>query len=439
MFHKIFTVVVFVAVYSYLATARRYRARAVWLGALVLALGGVYCLKSEPGFAAAALETIRTVLMAVNWPVIAILSGMMLIAETFTSSRVPSWLSDVLVERSGTVGWALLLVCALASIISAFVDNVATVLIVAPLVFELARRLKISPVAPIIGVAISSNLQGMATLTGDPPSVLLAMHLKPPMTFNDFFVYHGKPGMFFVVQMAAVFSLAVLYLGFFRTLRQKPARITRPKVTTWTPTITLFALIGSLAVMSLGPAEYQHPGVMCLAFAAGLLAVTRMRSRAAARDALRNYDWRLVLLLMGVFVVVKSLDQVGLTDDIADAISSSTGGSLMGTYVLIIAVSVLLSGFIDNIPYITLMLPVTTRLSESLGLENGILLAYGLLIGSCLGGNLTPLGASANIVSVGLLRKHDRHVTFWDFAKMGVPFTLAATIPAAIIVWFIWR
>jgi len=439
MFHKIFTVVVFVAVYSYLAVARKYRARAVWLGALVLALSGAYCLEAEPGFAAALLRTFWTVFWAMNWPVIAIFSGIMLIAEMFTNSRVPSWLSDVLVERSGTVGWALLLVCALASIISAFVENVATVLIVAPLVFELAKRLKISPVAPIIGVAISSNLQGMATLTGDPPSILLAMHLEPPMTFNDFFVYHGRPGMFFVVQMAAFFSLAVLYLGFFRKLRQKPVHIERTRVTTWIPTIMLCALIGSLAMMSLGPPEYQYPGVVCLIFAVGLLAATSMQPGSSARDALRNYDWRLLLLLMGVFVVVKSLDIVGLTTDIADAISSSTGGSVLGTYVLIIAVSVLLSGFIANIPFITLMLPVTTRLSESLGLENGILLAYGLLIGSCLGGNLTPLGASANIVSVGLLRKRDHHVTLWGFARMGVPFTLAATIPAAIIVWFIWR
>lgn len=440
MFQKIFTIVVFLCVYGFLASAKKRRTRAVWLGALVLMLGGVYCREAPSGFLDAARMSIGTVFEAVNWTVIGIFAGMMLLAEMFTSSKVPLWLSDVTVERSHSVGWALVLVCALASLISAFVENVATVLIVAPLVFELSKRLKISPIAPIVGIAISSNLQGMATLTGDPPSMLMAMHFDPAMTFNDFFWYRGKMGMFFVVQVGAFCSLAALYFGFFRKLTREPGPVERVRVTTWAPTIALVGLIATLAVMSLGRHEAQYPGLVCVVFGIGTLLATFFRSRKDAVDALKSYDWRTIMLLMGIFVVVRSVHLVGLTSDIAGCIKTWTGGSLLGSYVLIIVVSVILSGFIANIPYITLMLPVTGQLSAELGLDpNAPLLPYGLLIGACLGGNLSPLGAEANIVGVELLRRRGHHTSFWDFAKMGIPFTAAATVPAAVVVWFLWR
>jgi Na+/H+ antiporter NhaD/arsenite permease-like protein len=201
----------------------------------------------------------------------------------------------------------------------------------------------------------------------------------------------------------------------------------------------LVALCLALAGMSLGPDWLQSPGLTCTGFAVALLLFTLVRSRHMAKQAALHFDWRTVLLLMGIFVVVKALDLVGLTTDIAHVIERSMGGSVLGTYAFVIIVSILLSAFIDNIPYITLMLPVASKLSENLGLPSGALLAYGLLVGTCLGGNLTPLGASANVVSVELLRKRGHHVGFWDFAKMGIPFTIAATVPAAVVIWFLWR
>ena len=438
-YEKIYTIVVFAIVYAYLGTARRYRAGAVWAGVLALAVGGIYCAGTDGPFLERLLATIVSIFGNVNWTVIAIFSGMMVIAEMFTQSKVPLWLSDIVVERSGSVGIALVLVCALASIVSAFVDNTATVLIIAPLVFELAQKLKISPIPALIGVAISSNLQGMATLTGDPPSMLLATHMDPNMSFNDFFWYGGRPGIFFAVQVGAVFSLLVLYVLFYRRMRQRPSGISVAKVTTWLPTWVLAALIASLAALSLASERFQMPGPVCLVFAFVLVVLSAFKSRAAVKDCAKAFDWRTILLLMGIFVVVGAIHQSGLTADIAGAFGSLTGKSVLGTFCLLIVVSVVLSAFIDNIPYVMLMLPVTTELSKGLGLGTSPLLAFGLLIGACLGGNMSPLGASANIVAVERLRREGLHVNFLQFAKMGVPFTIAATIPAAALIWFLWR
>jgi len=430
MNEKVVVGVVFLATYAYLVVCRKHRATAIWIS-----IGLLWA-------ATLALEQCQIISLGkmlrhdIRWNVIGILSGTMVLADLFIESKVPAVLADALIVRSSSAGWAMFWVCVLASAISAFVDNVATVLIVAPVAIAVAKRLEVSPVPFLIGLAISSNLQGTATLIGDPPSMILAAHEK--MTFNDFFVFHGKPGIFFAVQVGAVASFSVLYL-FYRRYKQPVAEIEMVQPTSWVPTVLIVVMVTSLACASKVDPDFKwFAGVSCMTFAlAGLVWAWRVWPQRA-KHILRHYDCSIMFFLMGVFVLVAALSQVELIDDVARLIGREVGDSKAGAFVCIVGFSVVLSAFIDNVPYITAMLPVVSKLSAIMGLPNDYLLAFGLLMGACLGGNITPIGASANIVSLGLLRREGHHVNIVEFARMGLPFTLAATVAGAAFIWFVW-
>lgn len=430
MNEKLLVGIVFLITYAFLAISKRLRATAIWLAIGVLWLATVFV----EGFQIVSLGKI--VCDDIHWNVIGIFAGTLILAELFVESRVPVLLADLLIGRSKTAGWAILWVCVLASAISAFVENVATVLIVAPVAIAVARRMDVSPVPFLIGIAISSNLQGTATLIGDPPSMILATHEK--MNFNDFFFFRGRPGIFFAVQAGAVASFAVLYL-FFRKYRQPVVEIEVVKPRSWVPTGLLVAMVVSLACASFVDPDFRwFAGTACMGFAAaGLLWAWRVWP-AEAKDTCLKYDWSTTTFLAGVFVLVAALDQVGIIDDIAVAVGKAVGDSRLAAYACIVGFSVALSAFIDNVPYITAMLPVVMKLSMIMGMDNDYLLAFGLLMGACLGGNITPIGASANIVSIGLLRREGYHVNIVEFARIGLPFTLAATIVGAGFIWIFW-
>ncbi|MBU4418687.1 MAG: anion permease, partial [Candidatus Omnitrophica bacterium] len=149
---------------------------------------------------------------SVNWNVMGIFVGTLAVADVFMKSRVPAVIAEIIVDRAKNTAWAILLMCALAGFISAFVENVATVLIIAPIALTLARKINLNPIKMMIAIAISSNLQGAATLIGDPPSMLLAGFTK--MNFGDFFLYRGKPSIFFAVELGAFVSFFVLMFLF---------------------------------------------------------------------------------------------------------------------------------------------------------------------------------------------------------------------------------
>ena len=425
---QIYIAVVFCLVYLYLIFFKQHRGPAVWSGIIVMSLFSFLHVERFliPG----------AYVGFINWNVIGIFAGTLILAEIFIISKVPVLLADIFIDRSKNVGMAILWVCALASFISAFVENVATVLIVAPVAVALAKKLKVSPVPFLIGLAISSNLQGTATLIGDPPSMILAGNLR--MNFNDFFFFKGKPGIFFAVQIGAVASFLVLYL-FFRKYKEPVMDIPRVKVTSWVPTWLLFGLIVALAISPIWDPEFQFlGGVICMAFGIIGLVWQAFRDRKEARRIIRDYDFDTTLFLAGVFVLVGILESVGIIDLLKDFIVSTLGTNPFINFTFIVWFSVLVSGFIDNVPYITAMIPVTIKLSTELGLSP-YLLAFGLLIGSCLGGNITPIGASANIVSVGILKREGYPISFMEFVRIGLPFTLAATALSYVFVWLVWR
>jgi Na+/H+ antiporter NhaD/arsenite permease-like protein len=468
---QIVTVIVFAGAYLYLIFSNRHMATVLWGGVILLwlllglapALAGhtpmitpldMFMLDRQTVAGTASLAW-----RSINWNVIGITAGTLILAEVFIWSRVPAVLSDLLIDRSPNVCCALLGVCAIASFISVFAANVATVLIVAPIAIELARKLKTSPAPFLIGIAICSNLQGTATLIGDPPSMLIAAQYK--LNFNDFFWHNGRPGIFFAVQVGALASFAVLWL-IFRKYRQPVARMPVPALKSWVPTILLCAMIAGLALGSLADADFLwFGGAVCLACGFAAVGWLWRRNRPAAAPAgapqgagyegmtdrqvaagiLKSYDWSSTCFLMGVFLMVRAMVRTGVVQLAADWVGSVTGSSALLAFVIIVVFSTALSAFVDNIPYIAVMLPLVMQLETGVGGQPGLgrnmVLAYGLLLGSCLGGNITPVGASANVVAYGMLRKMGEKTTFWDFVKIGLPFTLAATAAAGAFVWMV--
>lgn len=413
---------IFLLVYVGLVIGKRYRPIIVWAGILVaLAVNAL-----EPG----------EILQGINWNVLGIFAGSLILAELFLVSRLPETIADVLINRSPNLGIAFLSIIIFTSILSSFIENVATVLIVAPIAIQLARKVDVSPVPVIIGLAVSSNLQGTATLIGDPPSMILAA--ARGMNFIDFFWYRGKMSIFFFVEIGAIFGFAVLFL-FLMGMKKSPVRIPVTRVRSWTPVWLVAFMILLLSLASFIDKDFTwFAGTVCVLIAvAGLFWYVRIDRKGFERLA-RYFDFGTMAFLAGIFVIVTMLEERGAIAAFVDRLGSYPGAGPFLVYSAVVWISVLISAFIDNVPYITAMLPVVIGIAGRLGMSSE-LLVFGLLIGSCLGGNITPIGASANIVALGILDRTGHHVDFRSFVKIGLPFTLAATAAAYIALWFVWK
>ena len=364
-----------------------------------------------------------------------IFAGILFVAEVFADSGMPLRIADLLIDRSKNVGVAILLVCLFSGFVSIFVENVATVLIVAPVAMVVARRAEVSPVPFLIGIAVSSNLQGAGTLIGDPPSMILASFLR--LNFNDFFFYQGRPSIFWAVQVGAITSAVVLWLMFRR--HRQPVRFIEPgKIESWVPTFTIVGVVVLLALSPIvDPGFHWLGGTICAVAGLAMVVWAGRREPGRARTLFRHFDWNTTFFLIGVFILVASMQKVGLIEDLAHQFARLTGDSPLVIYVSLVALSVLFSAFVDNIPYITTMIPLVREVAVGVD-ANPVPLIFGMVLGASLGGNITPFGASANVVAVGLLRKEGLTVSTREFLKIGLPFTLVATASGAAFLWWTW-
>ncbi|MDR2313380.1 MAG: citrate transporter [Spirochaetaceae bacterium] len=374
----------------------------------------------------------------INWEVLMIFVGSLVIAELFIYSRVPAVIADNLVIWSPNVGIAMVLILIMTGLISAFVENVATVLVMAPIALALCSKLKINPMYFMVGLAVMANLQGTATLVGDPPSMIFADYAN--YGFNDFFVYRGKLSIFFAVQTGMIAGALFFYWIFARDGGKK-VEIEKTTVLSMVPTWLLVLMIAGLAAASFiyGGISLASGLIVIILALAGIIWYRWVQKESAAKvwELVKSLDWDTAFFLMGIFVVVGAVSSVGLLEDFAALLSGIIGANAVLGFVLIVMVSILISGFVDNVPYIIVMLPVAAALARDLSL-NPELYMFGLLIGSCMGGNLTPFGASANVVSLGILRRQNVKLNFIQWLKIGLPFTVLTTTVSAVFIWFIW-
>jgi len=400
-------------------------------------------LTSAALFIILGIVPIDEVIYVVDWNVILMIAGTMGVVGFFIESKMPSLLADHIINLVPNLKWAIVSLALFAGIISAFVDNVATVLMVAPVAVNIAKKLNMSPVLSVICIAISSNLQGAATLVGDTTSILLGGHAG--LSFVDFFILEGKPGIFWAVEAGALAS-AIVLLFLFRKEKQPIANYKNTEVKDYFPTVLLVGIIVLLIANSFVPNEYKPEavrdmmnGLICMGlFLIGLIRkLIKTRDIKALTDALKSVDYETILLLAGLFVVLGGVTKVGLVNDISRIFVKVSNDNVFLIYSLIVWESVFFSAFIDNIPYVATMLPVVGEISRIMGITPN-LLYFGLLIGATLGGNITPIGASANITGLGILRKEGYEVDTKTFMKVSVPFTLSAVITGYLFIWFIW-
>ncbi len=373
----------------------------------------------------------------INWNILMIYVGSMIIAALFIYSRVPARIADALVAISPSTGIAVVLILAMTGIISIFVENVATVLVMAPIALALSRKLKLNPVPFMIGLALMSNLEGTATLVGDPPSMIFASYAH--YSFNDFFVSQGKISIFFFIQAGLIVGCIFFYC-FFSKAKEK-ATVDREEVISFFPMWLLLIMIFGLAVISFLTPELGYSSG-CFVLGLGIIGLLwyRLHQKKAASEVwtlVKELDWETIFFLIGIFVVVGAISETGLLNDFALWLAHVTGGSKFLGFLLILLFSILISGFVDNVPYIIVMLPVAGNLAQAMDIQKELLM-FALLIGSCLGGNLTPFGASANVVAMGILKKEGHPITFPGFLKISAPFTILTTAAAAAILWLVW-
>lgn len=420
---KLIALLIFIAVYALMLLLPTWRAAAALAAAAAFVLIGIVPVGEVAG--------------AVDWNVLLMLAGTMGTVDLFIRSNMPNRLSDRLVSVLPSVKWLIIALALFAGLVSAFVDNVATVLMLAPVGLAISKKLNISPVQPILAIAVSSNLQGAATLVGDTTSILLAGHME--LDFMDFFVYRGRPGMFWVVEAGALVTVPVMLVLFRREKGKLRANRLTP-VTDYLPTWLLLGTVLSLIAASFIPNKPDITnGVICMVFfLVGLLLESgKSKEKSLTADVLKAIDYETLGLLAGLFIVIRGIERVGIIDELSRAISRMGGGSLFWTYTIIVWASVLISAFVDNIPYTATMLPVVGGVAASLGVNQAVL-CFGLLTGATLGGNLTPVGASANIAACGILRREGYEVTTGQFVRIGVPFTLAAVLTGYVLVWLFY-
>jgi len=405
-------VVIFAGALAVIASERVDRTKVALVGALLVVL--TQTIDQEH-----AIE-------AVDWETIGLLAGMMLIVRV----TEPTGIYTFLAIRAGQFarGRPLAVVMSLAfstAVLSAFLDNLTTVLLMVPITFLLADALDIDPIPLVLIEIIASNIGGTATLIGDPPNILIAG--ATDLTFGDFFVNLAP-----IAAVAFVVVTAMLYLVFRRRLQIAPEARQRVMELDARRSIedvaelkrTLPVLVGTILAFFVHGALGIEPATVALAGATVMLLLTRQ----SVEEALRGIEWPTLFFFVGLFVMVGGLEETGAIKEVADAIAAVTNGDRTAELLGIAWVSAIGSGIIDNIPFTATMIPVVEQLQS--GNEGDDAYWWALSLGACFGGNLTLIAAAANVAAAGMAERAGRPIGFLTFLKVGVPATLVSMLLA---------
>lgn len=417
-------IILFALTYVFILVFGKYRTYIALVSGLVFILTGML--------------PVNELLPSIDFNVILMIVGTMGLVSLFTESKMPMLLADMVMEKVPNVKWAVVSLALFAGIISAFVDNVATVLMVAPIALAICKKLDANPVPFVIAIAVSSNLQGAATLVGDTTAIMLGSALD--MSFLDFFWYKGKPSIFFAVELGAILSALILLFVFRKENSPITKKEERTKVTDFVPTLLLIMVLALLITASFIPnkPDITNGAICCILLLIGLVyTVVKNKTFKAVVAPLKEIDFQTIGILVGIFLMIGGISSMGVIDALANLLAKTGGGNVFLLYTVITIASVIISAFIDNIPYVATMIPVIAGIAAALNID-ATPLYFGLLSGATLGGNCTPVGASANITGIGILKKAGYTVKNSDFFKIGIPFTIAAVVPAYIYIWLMY-
>jgi Na+/H+ antiporter NhaD/arsenite permease-like protein len=298
---------------------------------------------------------------------------------------------------------------------------------VAPIALELSKKLKSSPFPYLVSIAISANVVTTVSMIADPPSLILA--IQTGMKFFDFYWFQNTLGLGVITVfgvIAALLSLLVIFRHMNKTVKVKEKSIR-------VDYIPLAVFILSIIALAFGPYFGLSPGLIGLS--AGF--VSLIVGRKKARSMIKDFDWNSFLFVMGIFVVIGSLEVTGLLTDFVNGVGSLGISSPAVMLAILIWISVAASSFMDNVPYTVLMIPVCNQLATLMGVSPFPFL-FGMLIGTGIGGNITPVGATANVFACGMLEKRGCKVRLKDYAKISLPFSVIAVVVCHVLLQLIW-
>jgi Na+/H+ antiporter NhaD/arsenite permease-like protein len=423
-FTQVLSVVVFVGAYVLIATERVHRVAAALGGAaLMLALG---LTDGETAF--------HSVEAGIDWNVVFLLLGMMIIVGVIKQTWLFEYLAIAAAKRAKGRPYAMLvMLVVITAVASSALDNVTTVLLIAPVTFLVCDRLGLNPIPFLIAEVMASNIGGTATLIGDPPNIIIAS--RSGLSFNDFLV-HLTP---FIVVLMIVFVVVCrwLFRDAFQYDEKRVAEVMalseRDAIrnrTLLVQSLVVLALV--LAGFTLHSVLHVEPSVVAL-LGAGLLVLV---SKVTTEEAIADVEWETLVFFMGLFVMVGALVETGVIAQVSRALADAVGGQPLVAVMALLGVSAVLSAIVDNIPYVATMSPIVADLVAAQGgTPQAESLWWSLALGADLGGNATAVGASANVVVLGLAARNGTPISFWQFTRYGIVVAGLSILLAAPYLW----
>ena len=407
---------IFVATYALIATERLHKTVAALAGGVLMVVLGV--VSQEEAFA------------AIDFNVIFLLVGMMVIANVMRRTGVFQWVAIRSVRVAQGDPWRILVVlCTITAVASALLDNVTTVILIGPITLFIASALRVSPVPYLIGEILASNIGGTATLIGDPPNILIG----------------SAAGLDFATFVFNLGPVAILIFGAFLVVARfvfrgdmaptpdasraldldESAVITDRRVLR----LSVAVMIGTVAGFLVAGPVGLEPATVALAGAAVLFVLTGHDPA----DILREVEWSTLLFFVGLFMLVEGIIHVGIIDSLAESLFSVAGGDLAVTSLALLWVSGIASGIVDNIPYTATVIPIVHDLgARGMATEP---LWWSLALGASLGGNATIIGASANVVIASLAERGGHPISFAHFLRYGAVVVLVSLAISSVYIW----
>ena len=417
-------ITVFVVAYVFIASDRVNKTVVALSGAAVVAALGV--VASDDVFFSR--ET------GIDWDVIFLLFGMMVIVSVLRQTGVFEYIAIWAAKRAkGSPVRIMILLVLVTAVASALLDNVTTVLLVAPVTLLMCDRLDVRAAPFLMAEVFASNIGGASTLVGDPPNIIIAS--RAGLSFNDFLV-HTLP---IVVIVMAVFVLMLprLFRGSFDVDADRVADVMslEEREAIGDPALLIkcgVVLLAVFAAFIAHSALHIAPSIVALLGAGVLILITRLQTS----EYFTSVEWETLLFFAGLFIMVGALAKTGVIAHLARLATHATGENPLLTVMLILAVSVPVAGVIDNIPYVATMAPIVAELAASMPAQaHQGALWWALALGADFGGNLTAVGASANVVMLGIARRSDNPISFWEFTRKGLAVTAMSISLAALYLW----
>ncbi|WP_409434371.1 ArsB/NhaD family transporter [Mycobacterium sp. SMC-14] len=419
-----FAVAVFLIAYAFIAADR--------VNKTLVALTGAAAVVILPVISSDDIFYSHTT--GIDWDVIFLLLGMMIIVSVLRQTGVFEYIAIWAAKRAnGSPLRIMILLVLVTAVASALLDNVTTVLLIAPVTLLVCDRLEINAAPFLMAEVFASNIGGAATLVGDPPNIIIAS--RAGLTFNAFLV-HMLP---IVVIVLIVFTVMLRWLfpGSFTVDADRVADVMaleeREAIRDRGLLIKCGVVLTAVFAGFFGHgALHLEPSVVALLGAGVLIVISKMERS----DYLAGVEWETLLFFAGLFVMVGALVDTGAIAALAHAAAELTGGNALLTTLGILGVSAPVSGIIDNIPYVATMTPIVAELSTTLPTNlHPDALWWALALGADFGGNLTAVGASANVVMLGIARRAGNPISFWEFTRKGILVTIVSVTLSAVYLW----